>query len=142
MSPMRHRLPPTLPVSVIVPCFQAPEALERTLAGLEGQVYVSVSPSGSVAVKGAPMSLSAPVFSLTVTAAGRPESKTGASLSAVPVLPAPGSDQSPGISPLSARTRAWYCVADSSSATVARVSAPLCSWSLHGQSVPARYCTW
>ena len=30
---------PTLPVSVIVPCFQAPEALERTLAGLEGQTY-------------------------------------------------------------------------------------------------------
>ena len=30
---------PTLPVSVIVPCFQAPDALERTLAGLEGQSY-------------------------------------------------------------------------------------------------------
>ena len=30
---------PTLPVSVIVPCFEAPEALALTLAGLEGQIY-------------------------------------------------------------------------------------------------------
>ena len=30
---------PTLPVSVIVPCFEAPEALALTLAGLEGQSY-------------------------------------------------------------------------------------------------------
>ena len=39
----RIRLPeattfvPTLPVSVIVPCFEAPDALALTLAGLEGQ---------------------------------------------------------------------------------------------------------
>ena len=30
---------PTLPISVIVPCYEAPEALALTLAGLEGQSY-------------------------------------------------------------------------------------------------------
>ena len=30
---------PTLPISVIVPCYEAPEVLARTLAGLEGQSY-------------------------------------------------------------------------------------------------------
>ena len=30
---------PTLPVSVVVPCFEAPDALALTLAGLEGQDY-------------------------------------------------------------------------------------------------------
>ena len=41
----RIRLPdpatfvPTLPVSVIVPCFEAPDALALTLAGLEGQAW-------------------------------------------------------------------------------------------------------
>ena len=41
----RIRLPeaatfvPTLPVSVVVPCFEAPDALALTLAGLEGQAW-------------------------------------------------------------------------------------------------------
>ena len=41
----RVRLPeaatfePTLPVSVVVPCYEAPDALALTLAGLEGQAW-------------------------------------------------------------------------------------------------------
>ena len=37
--PPAGRFEPVLPVSVIVPCFEAPEALALTLAGLEGQSY-------------------------------------------------------------------------------------------------------
>ena len=37
--PSAGRFESVLPVSVIVPCFEAPEALALTLAGLEGQSY-------------------------------------------------------------------------------------------------------
>ena len=37
--PPAGRFEPVLPVSVVVPCFEAPEALALTLAGLEGQRY-------------------------------------------------------------------------------------------------------
>ena len=60
---------------------------------------------------------------------------------AVAVAPEPGSDHSLGVSPFSARTRAWYCVRAVSVPIVVLVPVPPWPWSSQFPSVPARYCT-
>ena len=104
-----------------------------------------MSPSASAAVTGSPTSAPASLFSGTLRVRAAPEN-VGALLAGgeggVLVRAASeASDQSLGVSPLSARTRAWYSVLAVRPVMAVLVPVPSCVQSFHAPSSASRYCS-
>ena len=98
--------------------------MRNDAASAPSSVYVSVSPSGSVAATASPTCWPDGMFSSTSRIVLPPSSNVGGAFELSPVLPVPDADQSLGVSPFSAITCTEYSVSSSSEAIVAIVPVP------------------